>query len=64
MAGVVINSLLYNLNLGSENIEYTNLGDDSVGYSMYGSDIPTETSIITINAMPENATISMEVIDE
>jgi len=40
MTGIIINNNEYQVNTGSTKIEYNSMGGESVGYSMYGEEVP------------------------
>ena len=44
MTGVIINNNEYQVSTGSTKIEYSAMGGESVGYSMYGENIPEAPS--------------------
>lgn len=40
MTGVIINNNFYDISTGNTKIEYSSMNEDTIGYSMYGVDIP------------------------
>lgn len=42
MTGVIINNNEYQVSTGGTKIEYSSMGGESVGYSMYGAEVPYE----------------------
>ena len=47
MTGVIINNNEYQVSTGNTKIEYNAMGGESVGYSMYGANVPSEDIWVT-----------------
>lgn len=64
MTGIVINGNEYQVNTGSTKVEYASMGEGTIGYSMYGDNIPeVQSYVVTITAMPDTAVITTTVTD-
>jgi hypothetical protein len=61
MTGVIINNNEYQVSTGSIKVEYSSMGGGTIGYSMYGEEVPSSVTVytFTINATPVDAIVTI-----
>lgn len=61
MTGVIINNNEYQVSTGGIKIEYSSMGGGTIGYSMYGDEVPSSVTVytFTINATPVDSVVTI-----